>query len=195
MSVKRGLSPSLPRATILNSAMNMPGILLTVLLFVSGLSISRANLGETEAQCIAKYGNEADVQTDVGYRQVGDKAASFNVKTASVPLSVRVIFLNGLSCHETFANADPSAGLSEKQMKAILDSQSAGLKWEKGRTLYRTTAGTTYGSVDWLRSDGATAKFWIFGKSDSQNQTGQVEVSTKQYTVAQRFYDKENGGN
>jgi hypothetical protein len=162
---------------------------------MSGVGICRANLGETETQCIARYGTESDVQTDIGYRQVGDKAASFNVKAAHGSLFVRVIFLNGLSCHESISNADTSIGLSEDQMKAILDSQNAGFKWEKGRTLYRTAAGTTYGSVDWRRSDGAVAKFWISGTADSQSQTGQVDLSTKQYAVAQHFYDKENGDN
>ena len=175
--------------------MNIPKVLVAALLFVSGLGTCRANLGETEAQCIARYGNESDVQNDVGYRQVGDKAASFNVKTAKGSLYVKVIFLNGLSCHESFSNADASIGLTEDQMKAILNSQSAGLKWEKGRTLYRTVAGLTSGSADWRRSDGATATFWTSGKADSQIQTGQVDLSTKQYAVAQHFYDKENGGN
>jgi len=173
----------------------MPRVLVVALLFVSGLGICRANLGETEAQCIARYGSESNVQNDIGYRQVGDKAVSFNAKTAQGPLCVKVIFLNGLSCHESISNADASIGLSEDQMKAILNSQSAGLKWEKGRTLYRTIAGSTYGSVDWLRSDGASAKFWISGKAGSQSQTGQVDLSTKQYAVAQSFYDKQNGGN
>ena len=83
--------------------MNALGILMAALLFFSGPGLCRANLGETEAQCVARYGNEVDVKTDLGYRQVGDKAASFNVKTANGSLSVKVIFLNGLSCHESFA--------------------------------------------------------------------------------------------
>src|SRR5471030_2353740 len=92
------------------------------LLFVSGMGVCRANLGETEAQCIARYGSESDIQTDIGYRQVGDKAASFYLKTASGSFDVRVIFLKGLSCHESISisNADASRGLSEDQMKAIL---------------------------------------------------------------------------
>ncbi len=54
-------------------------------------------------------------------------------------------------------------------------------------------AGSTYGSIDWQRSDGAVGKFWVSGAAASQIKTGQVDVSTKQYAVAQRFYDKENG--
>ncbi len=168
-------------------------LMAVVLLFVSDVGVCRANLGETEAQCIARYGDESDIQNDLGYRKVGDKAASFNLKTPNGSLVVRVIFLNGLSCHEEFSNADSSRGLSVDQMKALLDAQSAALKWRKGKTVYRSSSGFTYGSVDWLRSDGATARFWLSGKADAQTQSGQVELSTKEYTYAQRFYDKENG--
>jgi hypothetical protein len=175
--------------------MKTPKLVATALLFVSGMSISRANLGETEAQCIARYGNESDIQTDVGYRQVGDKAASFNIKTANGILVIRVIFLKGLSCHESFSNDDSSRGLSEDQLKSILDSQSAGLAWSKQKTVYRSVSGVTYGTVDWLRTDGATARFWMSGKADTQNQAGQIDLSTKQYAYAQHFYDKENGDN
>jgi hypothetical protein len=165
--------------------------------FVSSVAICRGNLGDTEAQCVAKYGAESDVTDDLGYRQVGDKAASFNVKTSGGAMDLRIIFLRGLSCHETYSNADSSRGLSEDQMKAILNAQSAGQKWDKGKTIFRSTgiSGYTYGTIDWLRSDGATARFYLSSQSSSQTQTGQIDLSTKYYAYAQHFYDKENGGN
>jgi hypothetical protein len=80
-------------------------------------------------------------------------------------------------------------------MKAILDSQSAGFKWRKGKTIYHTNGSDeTFGAENWLRSDGATAKFLMSGKAASGDLSGEVELSTKEYTVAQRFYDQENGG-
>jgi hypothetical protein len=166
------------------------------LLLISGFGVCRASLGETEAQCITKYGNEFEVRNDLGFQQVGDKAASFNIKTPTSSFIVRIIFLNGLSCHESYSNADASHGLSEDQMKVILNSQAAGLKWRKGRTIYQTDrSGETHGTVDWVRSDGATARFWMSGKAGSQQESGQIDLSTKQYAVAQDFYDKENGDN
>ena len=166
------------------------------LLFVSGMGVCRANLGETEAQCIARYGSESDIQTDIGYRQVGDKAASFCVKTASGSFDVRVIFLHGLSYHESISNADASRGLSEDQMKAILDSQSAGFKWHKQKTVYHTDrSDETSETENWLRSDGATANFLMSGKAASGDLSGEVELSTKEYTFAQHIYDRENGAN
>jgi hypothetical protein len=165
------------------------------LLLISGFGVCRANLGETEAQCIARYGTELNIQNDLGYRQVGDKAASFNMKTAYGGLFIKITFLNGLSCHESFSNADSSQGLSVDQMKSIADSQSAGLKWRKGQTVYRSNSDSTFGTIDWLRTDGATARFWLSGKANSQTQSGQIDLSTKQYAYAQNIYDKENGDN
>jgi hypothetical protein len=166
------------------------------LLFFS-LSACHANLGDSEAQCIARYGAEADVQDAVGYRQVGDKAATFHLQKANLAVDIRVIFLHGLSCHESFSNSDASRGLSESQMQTILDAQSAGLKWRKVHSIFRTdrvdSSGTTSGSEEWLRSDGATGTFWLSTPATSQSVSGQVEVSTKEYTVAQRYYDKQNG--
>jgi hypothetical protein len=167
------------------------------LLFLSGTIAGRANLGETEAQCIAHYGAEFDSRDSVGYNQVGDRLGFFHQKTPTGSFDVRIVFLNSASCHETYTNTDSAHGLTMDQMKAILDAQSVGLKWRKGASVFRTgnIAGETYGSIDWLRSDGATAKFWVSGKANSQTQTGQVELSTKQYADAQRVYDRENGGN
>ena len=167
------------------------------LLFVCGFGVCRANLGDTEAQCIARYGAESDVQDDVGYRQVGDKAAMFHAKMVNVVLDIKVVFLHGLSCHESFSNADSSRGLSEDQMKSLLDLQSAGLKWRKGKSTYHTdrvdSSGVTSGTEDWVRSDGVAARFWLSGKSDSQTISGETEISTKEYTVAQRYFDQQNG--
>jgi len=162
-------------------------------LFVASAVVCRANLGETEAQCIARYGPESGIKTDLGYRQVGDKSAMFTVTTPTGSLSVTVIFLHGLSCHEAFANTDISQGLTQDQMKGILESQKAGLKWDEQRKQYRTYGGTTYGTIYWRRSDGAVAKFYVSGKASSRSQTGQVELSTKLYATAQSTYDKENG--
>jgi hypothetical protein len=173
-----------------------PFLLVTIaVLFLFSMGLTRANLGETEAQCIARYGAESDVRTDMGYRQVGDKAASFTMKTSYGSVDIRVTFLNGMSCHETFCNSDSSRGLTEDQLKDILNSQSAGLKWDQGKTVYRTNGGITAKTVDWRRSDGAVAKFWMSGKAGSRTQTGQVDLSTKQYAYVQGVYDRENGGN
>ncbi len=153
-----------------------------------------ANLGETEAQCVAKYGSESDVQDGLGYHVVGDRAVTFQVKTASGALNMRVIFLQGTVAHEEIASLDPAQPLSQRQMKALLDSDNAGLTWRKGHEVFRTdNSGTTYGTQNWSRSDGASAKIFLTGKASSQDLSGQMQLSTKRYADAQAFYDKQDG--
>jgi hypothetical protein len=170
-------------------------LLAAILFLVASIHVCRADIGDAESRCITRYGSEIDSQDSLGYRQVGDRAATFNIKMPYGSVVVRVVFLHGLSCHESFSNADAALGLTSDQLKGILNSQSAGLNWHKGRTIYNSGGGDTYCSVDWQRSDGATAKFWMSGKAVSQSQTGQIDISTREYTYAQHIYDKENGDN
>jgi hypothetical protein len=163
-------------------------------LLLGGLGVCRANLGETEAQSIARYGQEVDAQDGLGYHKVGDRLATFHARYAGVSLIVRIIFWRGADCHENIANVDASRGLTVETMKAILDSESAGLKWHRTNSIFHSAPfGDTHGEQDWRRDDGAVAKFWLSGKADSQHETGEMEISTKQYTDAQAFYDKEDG--
>jgi hypothetical protein len=167
-----------------------------ILLSALGMGISRASLGETEAQCVAKYGGEFDVKDGLGYNVVGDRAVSFHVKTASGSLNLRVVFLQGTVAHQEISSLDSSHSLSEGQMKALLDSESAGLKWRKRNSILRSDiAGSSYGTENWSRSDGAIAKFWITGKAGSREMSGQMELSTKRFADAQAFFDKQNGAN
>jgi hypothetical protein len=166
------------------------------LLSVLGAGISRASLGETEAQCLAKYGSEFDVKDGLGYDVVGDRAVTYHLKTASGSLNLRVVFLRGTVAHEEISSADPSHPLSEAQLKALLDSESAGLKWRKRNAIFRTdNSGSTYGTENWLRSDGAIAKFYVTGKAGSPDLSGQMELSTRRFADAQAFFDKQDGAN
>ena len=166
------------------------------LLSVLGVGISRASLADTEAQCIAKYGNESDARDDLGYAVVGNRAVTFYVKTASGSLSLRVVFLQGTVAHEEISSADASHPLSEGQMKTILDSESAGLKWRKRNSVFHTdNSGSTNGAENWTRSDGAVAKFWVTAKAGSGDLSGQMEISTKKFADAQAYFDKQYGPN
>jgi hypothetical protein len=159
--------------------------------------ISRANLGDTEAQCLARYGAESDVKDGLGYDAVGDRSATFHVKTAVDSLIITVIFLQGVAVHERISNADASRGLSEARMKALLQTESRGLEWQKGNSIFRTdnSSGITAGSETWLRSDRAIATFSVLGKTGSTALAGEIELSTRQYAEAKAFFDKQDGGN
>ena len=170
--------------------------LLSALLSVLGVGISRASLGDTEAQCVAKYGSESDAQDGLGYHVVGDRAVTFHLKTAAASLNVRVVFLQGTVAHEEISSGDASHPLSEEQLKALLDSESAGLEWRKRNTIFRSDiSGSTSGMENWSRSDGAVAKFWLSGKAGSKDISGQLELSTKRFADAQAYFDKQDGAN
>jgi hypothetical protein len=187
----------LPEPRVLFYAMKILRLVAVGLVFVLAVGVCRANLGETEAQCVARYGAESDIQDGLGYDQVGDKAATFQAKTPQGLLTLRITFLHGRDCREQISNADASRGLSEDQMKAILDAESAGLKWRKGRSVYHTdridASGVTSASENWLRSDGATASFGLSGRADSRSLSGSMEMATKEYSDAQGFFDKQDG--
>ena len=81
-------------------------------------------------------------------------------------------------------------------MKTLLNSESAGLKWEKRNSVFHSDiSGATSGTENWSRSDGAIAKFWVTGKAGSDDLSGQMELSTKRFADAQAFFDKQDGTN
>ena len=164
--------------------------------FVFGLCPAHASLGDTEAQCIGKYGAEFDAKDGLGYDVVGDRAASFRFKNAVGALNRRVIFLRGLVVHEEISSSDPSLPLSKPQMQAILESDGAGRAWHKGDAHFRTdNSGSSYGAETWSRDDGAQAKFWLTAKAGSQKETGQMEISSRSYLAAKAYFDKQDGTN
>jgi hypothetical protein len=160
--------------------------------FLSCVSISRAALGDTETQCLAKYGNEYEVRDTLPFDAVGDRAASFYFSKAGKPLVLKVIFLNGIAAHESVTSA-ASEGISLAQEQGILDSERAGLPWTKTGMIYRTDRADNTNAVEsWIRSDGATAQCWMSGKTKIQF-IGEIDFSTKEYNSAQRALDRQNG--
>jgi hypothetical protein len=171
-------------------------LFLAALLLVAGREASRANIGETEVQCIARYGDESNVRDDLAFDVIGDKAASFQLKSPSFVLSLDVIFFNGVDAHETVRNADTSQALSEEQKNEVLDLERAGLKWERQKTTFGTDrSDVTYGSETWIRSDGAVARCWMSRRVKSQSQWTEVDFSTRDYAAAQTTLDRQNGAN
>jgi hypothetical protein len=167
---------------------------LLALLLASGTAICRANLGETEAQCLARYGSEVQVQPNLGFDVVGDKGATFNLKTPKGSLIIGVIFLNGVDVQEKMTSGDPSGQISEDQKQSIFNAESAGLQWTKGKTTYRTDrSDVTAVTETWLRSDGANATCWASKKADQKPGWNEIDLSTAQYAAAQRALDQQDG--
>jgi hypothetical protein len=169
-------------------------LVLLALLFISGTAICRANLGETEAQCIARYGSESEVQTNLGFDAVGDKRATFNFKTPKGSLIIGVIFLNGVAVLERMTSADPSGEIPDDQKQAIFNTESAGLQWQKQKTTYQTDrSDVTTETETWLRSDGTNATCWMSGKVNQKHGWNEIDLATAQYTAAQRALDQQDG--
>jgi hypothetical protein len=174
--------------------MNAYPLILIALFLISGTAICRATLGETEAQCLAKYGPEFDEQDNLGFDVVGDKAASFHLKSPAGSFVLNVTFLNGTAALEKITSADPSHDISEDQKQAILNSESAGLPWsEKATNFHTDRSDVTLGSQRWLRSDGATAICWMSGKLTTHLKWSEIDISTRQYAAAQRNLDQQDG--
>ncbi len=165
-----------------------------ILLLTFAVTLCRANLGETEAQCIARYGHEFDIQDNLGFDVIGDKAASFNLKNSTGTFVMHVIFLNGMAVLEKITSADSSRDISEDQKQALLASEKAGQEWSEQATNYRTDrSNVTSGVQSWLRSDGAIATCWMSGRLTTEHGWGEIDLSTKQYADAQRDLDRQNG--
>jgi hypothetical protein len=174
--------------------MNTFTLAVLALLLTSGMAICRANVNDTEAQCIARYGQEFDVQDNLGFDVAGDKAASFIWKTSRDAFLIHVTFLNGVDVLEKIANADSSRDISEDQKQAILNSESAWLQWSEQATNYHTDrSDVTSGKQIWRRSDGATAICWMSGKIKVNHGWGEIDLSTKEYAAAQRDLDRQDG--
>ena len=174
--------------------MNQYMLIAAASFFISSTAICRATLGETEAQCIAKYGSEFDAQDNLGFDVVGDKAASFHFKSPAGSFVLNVTFLNGTAALEKITSADPAHDLSEDQKQAILNSESTGLPWNKKATTFHTDrSDITSGTQRWLRNDGATAICWMSGKLTTHLTWSEIDIATRQYAAAQRNLDQQDG--
>ena len=167
---------------------------LLALLLDSVFDLCPAKLGDTEAKCQARYGAESDVQDNLGFDVIGDRAASFQMKTPQGSFLLNVIFLNGVAAMEKITPADSSALIRKDAVKAILDAESAGQTWTSQGAHYRTDrSDMSTGSEGWRRSDGATAVCWMSGRPTPEEGWGEIDISTPRYAAAQHELDRRNG--
>jgi hypothetical protein len=175
-------------------SMKILRLTLLILLIDSVAGVCPARLGDTEAACITRYGAEFDTLDNLGFDVIGDKAASFHLKTPHGAFVLSVTFYNGVAAMEKITPADSSALIGKDEVKTILDSEAAGQTWKAQGAHYRTDrSDMTAGSEGWLRSDGATAICWMSGKPTSQEGWGEIDISSRQYAAAQEELDRRNG--
>jgi hypothetical protein len=174
--------------------MNAKNWITLALLLAAGATSCQGKLGDSELQCIARYGPEFDVQDNLGFDVVGDRAASFHLQMPGGSYVLNVTFLNGTAALEKFTSADSSRDISEEQRKAILDSESAAQAWnEKGATYRTDRSDVTSGMQRWIRTDGAAATCWMSGKLTLHHGWSEIDISTRQYAAAQRSLDQQDG--
>jgi hypothetical protein len=173
---------------------NSSKLALLAVFSLAGMAMGRAHLGDTEAQCIGRYGAEFEIRDNLGFDAVGDKAASFHVKTPAGSFVMTIVFLNGVASDEKISNSNGASGLSDGQKQAFLDSESAGEAWrKKSATTHTDRSDVTYETEDWIRGDGATARCWMSRKVKAEEQWGEIEFATRDYSAAQKKLDAENG--
>src|SRR5476651_2293424 len=94
-----------------------------ILIFFSLLTIPlRANLGETVAQCVARYGKP------IGYSEAGSKSPFGTVAFTAAGYTLIVFLIHDKEVGARVSKMDKSA-FTDAEMKTIMDADSAGLPW------------------------------------------------------------------
>ena len=114
-------------------------------LFCLGTVPSRANLGETVEQCVARYGHP------VGYSEATDKSPFGTVAFKAGDYVLLVFVLNNKEVGARVSKADQSA-FTEAERQTILSADAAGTPWAPAKS-------DDPSCLAWSRSDNATALY------------------------------------
>jgi hypothetical protein len=101
-------------------------VVAVALSFVLTTSVCQARLGETEDQCIARWGQPVSKDHPIPPGMIGDSLMVFQKGR----FSVDVLFLNGVVAFEIISDVDNWA-LSDVAKQTLLDSESDGLTWNR----------------------------------------------------------------
>ncbi len=117
----------------------------TIILF-SLLTIPlRANLGETVAQCVARYGRP------VGYSEAGAKSPFGTLAFTATGYTLIVFLINNKEVGARVSKLDKSA-FTDAEMKNIMDADSAGSPWTSAPS-------DDSACLRWTRADKATVLY------------------------------------
>ena len=106
---------------------------------------ARANLGESVAQCVARYGRP------VGYSEATAHSPFGTVAFSATGYTLIVFLLNNKEVGARVSKQDKSA-FSDTEMKNIMGADSAGSQWT-------STTSSDPTSLTWTRGDKATALY------------------------------------
>ena len=145
----------------------MTRILRSAILLFSVLSIpARANLGETVAQCVARYG------APVGYSEAGAKSPFGTVAFTATGYTLIIFLIKDKEVGARVAKVDKSA-FTEAEMQRIMGADSGGFSWT-------STPSDDPTCLRWVRPDKATvlydkAKHMLIFTSDEMASAIQVQ--------------------
>jgi len=126
-----------------------------------GMMPGRASLGETMDQCVARYGQA--VTPMVHFNDVSDGSLWFKTDD----YFINAIFFHGVVGAEIIRKRDGSK-ISDDELDAILQTESAGGSWNRVTTLVSDKM--------WTRKDGAGAVYFVI--------TGKLSLSSGEYQAA-----------
>jgi hypothetical protein len=133
-----------------------PGsLLLLALVLATGAAPARANLGETLAQCTARYGPPTTEKvTDSDPTR---PAGKMNLIFKANGCMIIIAFLHGIAGTEGFIKIDQT-DFTDRELADLLRAESDGLGWTPGRPGIQPNP-LRPGMDYWTRTDGATATY------------------------------------
>jgi len=152
---------------------------LFVVFFASVILPAEARLGETEEQCVARYGSPEPSKPGV------DNGNTLVFKKNGIEIDAR--FENGKCVDLSFSKED-GTDFTDDEISTLLSLNSQGLVWKVNPNPIQFSGSKTV--AEWTRADGANASHWL---SDPGFPTPFCfEICTKEYNdkmVAQNAAD------
>jgi hypothetical protein len=130
--------------------MRIAFLIVAVGLLLSGIVSAQARLGETEDQCITRYGTPIHVLNPGEILNPGDKGALYRTLIFIKGDYVVVIYLLNGKCSFLSVQRTDKVALGDGEIELLLSANIGGLTWQK------TSANNA--NQYWVRTDGAEAK-------------------------------------
>lgn len=120
-----------------------PFVLRYAIILFSLLTIPlRANLGETVAQCVVRYGKP------IGYSEAGAKSPFGTIAFSATGYTLIIFLISNKEVGARVSKVDKSA-FTDAEMKTIMDAEAAGFPWTPAPSDDPTC-------LQWTRGDKAT---------------------------------------
>ena len=164
---------------------SMKASFLTIIALCTFTIQANARIGETEQQCIDRYGWEvSSYNAPFIVHSLGDRKSTFQVKHGDAVFIIQVTFWKGVSSEEKFTIKD--SRISDSQVKMILDAEAANGTWTQKELRSVPDVLTNHSAKvqEWIKEDGSIASCWN-DDSDTHSDYDYVSLSTKAFHEAE----------